>query len=308
MSQFEHISVIVQGPVQNTPDRTHHEAGITQRCLSSIRTFLPGARIILSTWTNQDLTGLEYDELVISDDPGQNTDGFCPKNYYRQITSSKAGLSRVTTPYAVKLRTDNFLIGNEFVALQQQYPANNPADKLFTEKVVINANLFRKSSHGRDVIMSPSDFFYFGRTEDLNKIWQQPPFLEQSFAQQLLEKHRRKQGKFPLEAEQAYCQIWLRRLTEQAPLMAHRFDHRAPDLLFWQRFLASNIVIVEPEIMGLGLRKISQRKFKRANEFSHIDWLKLYKTHCDSTVHIPFTLEQLRLSLVRLVKNCRPIK
>ncbi|MCE2594008.1 WavE lipopolysaccharide synthesis family protein [Motilimonas cestriensis] len=306
MSQFEHISVVVQGPVQNTPDRTHHEEGITQRCLSSIRTFLPGARIILSTWHQQDLTGLEYDELVLSDDPGQNKDGFCPVNYYRQITSTKAGLAHVTTPYAVKLRSDNFLNGNEFVALQQQYTAHDPADKLFAEKVVINANLFRKNSHGRDVIMSPSDFFYYGRTEDLNKIWQQPNFLDQPFAEALLTKTQQSQAKYALEAEQTYCQIWLRSLTERAPLMGHRFDHSSEDLAFWQRFLASNIIICEPENMGLGLRKISKRAFKRANEFSHLDWLVLYKQYCDPTISTPFSFEQIRLSAVRLIKSCRP--
>ena len=306
MNQFDHISVVVQGPVQNTQDRTHHEEGITKRCLLSIRQWLPGARIILSTWANQDLSELEYDELVISDDPGQNQDGFCPANYYRQVVSTKSGLARVTTPYALKLRSDNFLIGNEFVALQQQFKTSQPDDQLFSEKVVVNANLFRKSSHGRPVIMSPSDFFYYGRTEDLNKIWQQPNFLAQPFSQALLARTKQQQGKYALEAEQTYCQIWLRNLTEQAPLMGHRFDNTPEDLAFWQRFLASNMIIAEPEYMGLGLRKISKRAFKRANEFSHLDWLALYKQHCDPSISAPFSLEQVRLSAVRLIKSCRP--
>ena len=305
MSTFDYISVVVQGPVQNTPDRSHHEEGVTKRCLLSIRDHLPGARIILSTWDKQDLSNLEYDELVISDDPGQNSDGFCPKNYYRQITSTKAGLAQVTTPYAVKLRSDNFLISNAFTALQQKFSSFQAVDKLFDEKVVINANLFRKSSHGRAVIMSPSDFFYYGRTDDLNKIWQQPAFLEQEFAAELLEKTQRSKGKHPLEAEQAYCQIWLRRLTEQAPLMSHRFDFKPVDLDFWQRFLASNIIIAEPKVIGLGLRKVSQRKFKRVNEFSHIDWLKLYKKYCDPNASSPFSIEQCRLETIRLIKSCR---
>lgn len=55
-------------------------------------------------------------------DPGQNKDGYCPVNYHRQVLSIKAGLSPVTTAYAIKLRSDNFLTGNAFVNIQQSFP------------------------------------------------------------------------------------------------------------------------------------------------------------------------------------------
>ncbi|MDP2515801.1 WavE lipopolysaccharide synthesis family protein [Photobacterium damselae subsp. piscicida] len=169
---FEQISVVVQGPVQNYQGRTHHEEGITQRCLESIRTHLPGAKIILSTWPDQDLAGLDYDQLVISQDPGVNlVDGLpqFPKNYDCQLVSTQAGLAQVTTPYAIKLRSDNYLIGNEFVAIQHSFLKSESEHKVFEEKIVINSNLFRRTSHGRSVLMSPSDFFYFGRTANLIK-------------------------------------------------------------------------------------------------------------------------------------------
>ncbi|MGR2766051.1 WavE lipopolysaccharide synthesis family protein [Photobacterium ganghwense] len=305
MSQdFQHISVVVQGPVQNYKGRTHHEEGITKRCLDSIRTHLPGATVILSTWPDQDLSGLDYDLLVISEDPGQNSDGFCPVNYYRQIVSTKAGLARVTTPYAVKLRSDNFLTGNEFVALQQAFPCSQAEHRVFAEKVVINANLFRRTSHGQRVIMSPSDFFYYGRTDDVRKIWDQPPFTQQPFATELMaQATRRSAGEPALEAEQVYCQIWLKALLpERTPLMASRFTSRQQDITFWESFLASNIIIADPENSGIGLRKISIRKLKRANEYSHIDWLRLYRKYCDARQPMTYTAQQLLLELRRLFK------
>lgn len=305
MSQpFQHITVVVQGPVQNYKGRTHHEEGITLRCLASIRQHLPGAKIILSTWPGQDLDGLDYDKLVISDDPGQNADAFCPVNYYRQILSTKAGLKQVETPYAVKLRSDNFLTGNEFVALQQAFPSVEKTDQAFAEKVVINANLFRRTSHGQRVIMSPSDFFYYGRTSDLLKIWDQPVFEQQPFGQELAEMATLvAPNDQQLEAEQAYCQIWLKALLpEKAPLMRHRFDNNAQSIAFWERFLASNIIIADPQHSGIGLRKISVRKLKRANEYSHYDWLKLYRKYCDPSLKIPFSPGQQLLELRRFFK------
>ncbi|PSU94929.1 LPS biosynthesis protein WavE [Photobacterium kishitanii] len=301
---FQQITVVVQGPVQNYQGRTHHEEGITQRCLDSIRTHLPGSKVILSTWPDQDLTGLDYDQLIISKDPGQNQDGFCHVNYHRQVLSTQAGLDAVTTPYAVKLRSDNFLTGNKFVTIQQQFTKTELNQQIFSEKVVVNSNLFRRSSHGHRVIMSPSDFFYYGRTDDLKLIWQQPEFNHHDFSQQLIQQAQKVAGTpFALEAEQTYCQIWLKNIArDNTKLLKHRFDINHHDIVIWERFLASNIIIADPQTMGLGLRKISQRKLKRANEYSHIDWLKLYNKYCDNTISIVIDKDQRYLELRRMLK------
>ena len=296
------VSVVVQGPVQNYQGRSHHEEGITVRCLNSIRQYLPGATIILSTWDNQDLTSLDYDQLVISPDPGSNTDSFCPTNYNRQILSTKAGLTQVETRYTMKLRSDNYLIGAEFKAVQQHYVKSNPADKLFTEKVVINANLFRRYSHGFPVAFSPSDFFYFGLTSDLLKIWNQPFFCDQPFSEQLIKKKEGTIGPPPLEAEQVYCVVWMRNLVGSSPLMISRYDCAKDDLDFWLRFLASNLVVFEPRDIGLGLRKMSLRKKKRTNEFTKWDWLSLYRQYCDSSIDIDWPMERLLIAARRAVK------
>lgn len=303
---FEQISVVVQGPVQNYQGRTHHEEGITQRCLESIRMHLPGAKIILSTWPDQDLSGLVYDQLVISQDPGTNSVAELPqfpKNYNRQLVSTQAGLAQVTTPYAIKLRSDNYLNGNEFVDIQQSFPNSESEQKVFAEKVVINSNLFRRTSHGRTVLMSPSDFFYFGTTEDLKKIWQQPLIEDQPIAEEMSKAMKSASTtSCTLEAEQFYCQIWLKALNPSTKVMQHRFDYTKKDIVAWERFLASNIIIADPETMGLGLRKISKRKLKRANEFSHIDWLKLYKKYCDRSITITKDYQQWSLEIRRAFK------
>lgn len=299
---FQKISVVVQGPVQSSKARKQQE-GITEKCLLSIRQHLPGATIILSTWKGQDISHLEYDKLVLSDDPGQNEDAYCPLNYHRQVLSTKAGLAVVTTPYAMKLRSDNFLIGNEFVKIQKAFPKNSNKYKLLTEKVVINSNLFRRTSHGHKVVFNASDFFYYGLTTDLKLIWEQPLFEDQPFAQELLKKSiLREKGSQSLEAEQVYCQIWLRRLTKDAPLLKHRYDSTIQDVKFWDEFLANNIIISDPEFIGLGLRDTSIRRKKRANEYSHLDWLTLYQKYCNKKQKIPFSKAQLGLSIRRFFK------
>lgn len=64
------ISVIVQGAINKNE---------TIKCLQSIRHYLPGAEIILSTWEGSNITDLDYDNLILSKDPGASN--------YREILS-----------------------------------------------------------------------------------------------------------------------------------------------------------------------------------------------------------------------------
>lgn len=131
--KFSDITVVVQGPVQAYQGRDQ-QAGITQVCLDSIRTHLPGARIILSTWEGQNCTGLAPDLLLQHPDPGANVVAYNAQgeaqklNFNRQIVSTCEGLKRVETPYAVKLRSDNYLTGHGFVTALEQFPARCDQD------------------------------------------------------------------------------------------------------------------------------------------------------------------------------------
>ena len=58
---YEEITAVVQGPVEEV---------YTRLVIESIRRYLPGARIVLSTWKDANIAGLDIDELVINEDPG----------------------------------------------------------------------------------------------------------------------------------------------------------------------------------------------------------------------------------------------
>src|SRR5258708_318244 len=110
------FSIVVQGPIHSSPG-CKGERDITIRCLTSIRTFLPGAEIVLSTWQGENTEGLDYDVLVKSEDPGavaftkaQPPIGF--NNINRQIVSTQAGLAAATCTFALKFRGDLFLESN----------------------------------------------------------------------------------------------------------------------------------------------------------------------------------------------------
>lgn len=171
--QNQDISVVVQGPVIRTGG-AGNPAGGTVSTLQSVRHHLPGARLILSTWKDADLKGLDFDELVQPEDPG----GVLEKqgiryNMNRQIVGVMAGLQRVTTRYAAKLRTDCELTGSGFIACHGRHGRRNSEYRVFRERLVCSDLYFRtpdKEPHA--LLFHPSDIFQYGLTEDLKTLWE----------------------------------------------------------------------------------------------------------------------------------------
>jgi hypothetical protein len=113
------LSVVVQGPVV---------AGQTAQCLRSLRRFLPGCEIILSTWEGTrieaELSDCPPDEVIYNADPG-NTNweslrasggaiAECMRldsNFNRQLVSTASGLKVASRPWALKFRSDMLLTG-----------------------------------------------------------------------------------------------------------------------------------------------------------------------------------------------------
>ena len=111
MINSKDISVVVQGPIRTD---------ITSKCIKSIRQFLPDSEIILSTWKNEDISQLDYDKLVLCDDPGATL--LCVKhkkqiynNMNRQLVTVKEGLKLANRKYVLKLRTDLILTNANFL-------------------------------------------------------------------------------------------------------------------------------------------------------------------------------------------------
>ncbi len=315
MIDFKDITVVVQGPVQTFHDR-EQEPGITRKCLESVRKHLPGSIIILSTWPDQNLEGLDYDELVISEDPGSNIryfslDGTPQRfNNNRQIVSSREGLKRVSTRYAVKLRSDNFLTGSQFVSLLQKFPLRSQQYKFFDERVVVSNVFTRKYAKGYPVAFHLSDFFYFGLTTDLKIIWDltlYPDANDKEFKVQA--SHR---NDFEIDCTQM---LWLSALRKFDPevKLNNLLDRKNDALSHSNKIYANNVIIASPEDLGLGLcqkflgsARISRTK-GRCAQWQHWEWKEIYRRHCDPTAPSEPTRTKIALFLQRLV-HVYPVK
>ncbi|MFO6423882.1 WavE lipopolysaccharide synthesis family protein [Motilimonas sp. KMU-193] len=303
---FADITVVVQGPVQ-VYDNRHIDENITSDCLASVRQHLPGAKIILSTWHNQDLSGLDYDELILNEDPGPNLRHFTKNkkprilNNNRQIATSRNGLKAVTTKYAVKLRTDNILTSNKFVELQARYNTRNEPDSLFVERVVITNTFTRKYAKGLPVAYHFSDFFYFGLTTDLIKIWDLAYLPDYDIDQEKFpNKHY---PYYPIDCTQLFWMYAIQNFDKNFNIN-HLHDITANKLVQSERFIASNLVIASPEEIGLGLCKKflgkarANRASGRYSYYQFNEWKSLYNRYCG--MHEPVDKWQtLKLAMMR---------
>ena len=285
------ITVVVQGPVHALHGRRQDE-GITARCLRSVRELLPGARVVLSTWAKQNLEALDYDELVISEDPGPNHFGYSAngapvaENTNRQIVSTVSGLRRVHTKYAMKLRADNYLTGTGFKDLQQSYPKRCAAFKFFRERVVVTNTFMRKYHHGRRVVFMLSDFFNFGLTEDVLDFWDGELFENFPFDGRRVGAKQHRGAPWPtIDVDQFLAQRFVNKHIQDAVQLRHFFDNRRDLVQKSNLLLANNFVVARAEEVGLGLpTKFTQgreAKLKtRVTVLSSEEWRLLYREHC----------------------------
>lgn len=169
-----YISVVIQGPLyrQLAPRR-----GI-EACIASIRRHLPGAEVIVSTWPDEDIGGLDADRVVLSEDPGSMRD--CSGNVLntnRQLVSSLAGIEAATRPYVMKFRSDHCLTSSTFASIgnYDRAPAHG---RLFSAPITVT-NLFIRDPARFPMLWHLSDLCQFGKREDMLVLWGQPLFTRE---------------------------------------------------------------------------------------------------------------------------------
>jgi hypothetical protein len=288
---LKNISVIIHGPVHTSASR-NMEAGIIEKSIASVREHLPGARIILSTWPDQFTDALDIDELVISEDPGANIIAYdfdgspLKENNNRQIVAVSAGLKQVKTPYAIKLRSDNYLLHSGFIGWQKAYPKRTDILALFKERVVVSHRLTKRFSDGYPIVRHLCDFFAYGLTEDLLKMWDVAlldnfPFDPSKFGQG---QHMSAPNRI-VSAEQHFASRWITKLNPDSAYLKGHFDYSDELNREWEHVVANNLVVVEANNLGLKtIDRLKSNKY-RANEMSHAEWQMLYQKFCDPELY-----------------------
>lgn len=157
------VSVVLQGPVRfETPES-----------VESVRRLLPEAELILSTWEDEDVSGLGPIRVLRSEKPSapiQHDRLSVPNNLNRLIRSSKVGVAAVTRPYVLKMRSDMVLDSLAFLDTFECFPERGPMP-LFAHKVLVPALFSRTAYRGHAVPFHLSDWAVFGLAQDVRALF-----------------------------------------------------------------------------------------------------------------------------------------
>lgn len=175
MIESKEISVVYHGPIRID----------TYKSIKKCRKLLPHAEIIFSTWEEEDVFILEkyVDHFIFSKDPGaykQSKDGSL-NNLNRQIRSSKEGVNVATKKYCLSLRSDMIIDNTGFIHCFDSYKKRNPSDSIFCRKILISELFTRISIKGLTVPFHISDWYFFGLTEDIKKVYSSIEEVEEPF-------------------------------------------------------------------------------------------------------------------------------
>lgn len=169
------FSVIIQGKVFGLPSDSYAKQ-LTLQCIESIRKYLPGAEIIISTWEGSETSHLNADQVIFNTDPGATAYHIHDPNFFnnnnRQIVSTYNGLKAATSKYAIKMRGDCMLAGTDFLQYLKDFP-RSARHSFFKQRVII-PTMFSRNPRRIPQLIHPSDVFQVGLTEDLLDLWNIP--------------------------------------------------------------------------------------------------------------------------------------
>lgn len=316
------ISVIVQGPINKVE---------TPKCLKSIRRFLPSAEIILSTWTGEDVSNLDYDILIQNDAPiapliEKVKHKEVHNNMNRQLFSIKEGLKKAKRKYAMKLRSDLILTTDKFLECFDNFQSRTNDYKLF-ERKILTATLFTrfniKCGKQYDRIKMPfhiSDWWLFGLREDINKYFLDTPLAQEpeftnyfSLKENEFKKTPYGKSMFKFAPEQYFGYECFARNFDDI-YMEDAADYNDELMEKFRKCLVNNFIILEFEQSGIYLNKYPYSKNEKFSGDQYIGLYNFhryeseYKKYCDSnyelTVHNPlFDNEKLGYALLRVYKH-----
>ena len=280
------ISVVVQGPIVGKRDWPQSKR-LTERALDSIRRFLPGAEIILSTWAGSEVDGLSFDRLVENQDPGgvllyEHKGKKIFFNCSRQIVSACEGLRAATRPYAVKFRTDMVVESAGFLDYFDRYPQRAAEWAVFKERVVVGTMFSRDPERMFPQPFCPSDWFTFGRREDVLDLWDVP--LVPAEYCTWFQSHPRPANRWN-DSDLRYAPeqyLWLSFLRKHAEVPCdHQWDYGPHNARIHELTFANNLIIASARQLGFRFLKYGFGLLNAVSVYDHAGWQELYARHCD---------------------------
>jgi len=272
------LTFIVQGPTFGNRGEK-----FAQYSCESIRTYFPKSTIILSTWVGQNLQNIDFDKLVLSQDPGAEVVIDSSKtlnNVNRQIVSTLAGLKSSDTKYSIKIRSDLIFINDNLLSILNKRPIKkNKFSEDLTEEYVVVSNVTTINPSVSLVLPHhPCDWIYAGLTTDLHQIWDielMPKSWFRYYSNNPWPKDVwHEKNYLSLFRPESY--IWSSFLKKYKKInFMNSFDSSQTNLSNSNKFIALNLMIQTNKSIGIESLKNKITRITLMPSYTEIEWSKL---------------------------------
>lgn len=322
MIDSKDISVVVQGTINEKE---------TPKTLKSIRKYLPKAQIILSCWKDSDICGLDYDILVLNNDPGAVLVQEVKRrkmfnNMNRQLLSTKEGLKKADRKYVMKLRSDLILTSDKFLNYFDEFQIRGDNYNLFKRKILTSTLFTRYNikcgncAKRVDMPFHISDWWFFGLKEDMETYFKDSELVkEPEFTKYFsLDENKNKNNpygkmKFKFAPEQYFAYSCFNRNFKDI-YMEDAADFSDELMEKFRQCLVNNFIVLEFEQSGIYLNKYPYSKNEKFSGDQYIGLYNFYryeneyKKYCDSsyivkTKNFIFENEKIGYSILRVFKH-----
>jgi hypothetical protein len=251
----EDLTFVIQGPIIKGSDNL-----TTSSLVNEVEKFYPGSVIILSTWKEQDLSEFRGRvQLIESVDPGGQVGWLqsgTQNNVNRQIVSTINGLCAVKTRYAIKIRTDAIIKGDQVRKLlikRPQRSMDTDFDILRELVIISNVTSYNPRFQIRR-IHHPCDWFFAGLTQDLLNIWN-IPLMPQEWFQWFSQEGTRSIGALNTDQDCRFDPeeyIWSQFLGKNQRIQfENSFDVTDANLQCSEKYIARNLQIYPNSFLGI---------------------------------------------------------
>lgn len=284
----DQITVIIQGAFDKKT---------TPQSIELLKEVLPCSLLILSTWEGTEITSdtaLLLDEIVFSKDPGAVLSDETNRVYYnynRQLVSTKNGLLKVKTKYALKIRSDMLIQGNSFLNHFFSFPQRDQKYRVFKERLIVSSMFTRirfidEKREYNQPVLHISDWVFFGILEDMILYFNNAELVtEPTFSnffktnyQKAIRCYSTMTCQFPPEQQLAISSF--SKFFPELLTLNHYAEARKDLAVLSKNIILHNFIVLDPQSWPLMVNKKDYiNRSKDIAKFSVFEFKTLYREH-----------------------------
>ena len=279
------ITVIIEGPI---------EKNISNKVINNFLKRFLKSNIIISTHIDQKL----YKKFYLKKNITIIKNNYPNIGYYRDkpksphsanlyIQTCGSALKIVTTKYCLKARYDMFFKNKNFLKFFDKFNLFDDKAKFVKKRILVSSH-YTINPHKLPLPFHISDWFFFGLTEDLKKLF----YIKKSSEPTQSRWFEKKKKPFKINLDY-YCRyrpeqyLWKSFITKFIKINFQNSYHASyKNIYFSDKIVANNTVIIQPDLAGfisLKHKNFDNRRDLYLFDFNYnfYDWLKLYKKYCN---------------------------